>query len=198
MALAKLRMHTDSTLALLESLTAEFGLLMQNFQELTCSHFATTELPRETTARNRRDLNNSTALYLLKVTSAQLTSSIVIQQDPQTTSQCQRQPQHQAVSIKLISEYLGILTSIDNRNGPNRLSGETPLLSFGENTSSPFRRNASSPFKRNASSFERNASSSFKRNASSPSPPSFPFRRTTSHFTGIAFSPFASAFSRPF
>ncbi len=60
--LAKLRMHTDSTLALLESLTAEFGLLMQNFQELTCSHFATTELPRETTARNRRDLNNSTAL----------------------------------------------------------------------------------------------------------------------------------------
>ena len=60
--LAKLRMHTESTLALLESLTTEFGLLMQNFQELTCLQFATTELPRETAARNRRDLNNSTSL----------------------------------------------------------------------------------------------------------------------------------------
>ena len=61
-SLAKLRMHTESTLALLESLTTEFGLLMQNFQELTCSQFATTELPRETAARNRRDLNNSAAV----------------------------------------------------------------------------------------------------------------------------------------
>ena len=59
-ALAKLRMHTESSLALLESLTTEFGLLMQNFQELTCSQFATTELPRETDARKRRELNNNT------------------------------------------------------------------------------------------------------------------------------------------
>ena len=61
-SLAKLRMHTESTLALLESLTTEFGLLMQNFQELTCSQFATTELPCETAARNHRDLNNNTAV----------------------------------------------------------------------------------------------------------------------------------------
>ena len=58
-ALAKLRMHTESSLALLESLTTEFGLLMQNFQELTCSQFSTTELPRETAARKRRDLNTA-------------------------------------------------------------------------------------------------------------------------------------------
>ena len=57
-ALAKLRMHTETSLASLESLTTEFGLLMQNFEELTCSQFATTELPRETAARKRRELNN--------------------------------------------------------------------------------------------------------------------------------------------
>ena len=59
--LAKLRMHTESSLALLESLTTEFGLLIQNFQELTCSHFATTELPRETAARKRREMNSSSS-----------------------------------------------------------------------------------------------------------------------------------------
>ena len=60
-ALAKLRMHTETSLALLESLTTEFGLLMQNFQELTCSQITTTELPREIAARKRRELNNTAA-----------------------------------------------------------------------------------------------------------------------------------------
>ena len=56
--LAKLRMHTESTLALLESLTTEFGLLMHQFQELTCPNFATVELPREKAAWNRRKVKN--------------------------------------------------------------------------------------------------------------------------------------------
>lgn len=60
-ALAKLRMHTDISLALLESLTMEFGLLMQNFQDLTCSHFSTVELPREIAARKRRELRENNA-----------------------------------------------------------------------------------------------------------------------------------------
>ncbi len=51
--LAKLRMHTESTLALLESLTMEFGLLMQQFQELTCSDFAIIELQWEKAAREK-------------------------------------------------------------------------------------------------------------------------------------------------
>ena len=45
--LAKLRMHTETTLALLEALTSEFGQLAQSFQELTCSHFAPTERSRD-------------------------------------------------------------------------------------------------------------------------------------------------------
>lgn len=52
-------MHTESTLALLESLTTEFGILMQDFQELTCSSFETMELPREMAARNRREAKST-------------------------------------------------------------------------------------------------------------------------------------------
>ena len=52
-AFAKLRMHTDCTLAHLESLTKEFGLLMRQFRDLTCSQFQAFELPREVAARNR-------------------------------------------------------------------------------------------------------------------------------------------------
>lgn len=54
-------MHTDSSLSLLESLTAEFGLLMGEFQELTCSQFSTTELPREAASRKRRNLKKTAA-----------------------------------------------------------------------------------------------------------------------------------------
>ena len=50
---AKLRMHTDSTLEHLRSLTKEFGRLMREFRDQTCSQFQTFELPREATARNR-------------------------------------------------------------------------------------------------------------------------------------------------
>lgn len=53
-ALAKLRMHSESTLVLLEELTTEFGKLIWQFRDLTCSQFQTVELPRETAARNQR------------------------------------------------------------------------------------------------------------------------------------------------
>ena len=53
-ALAKLRMHSDSTLLLLEELTKEFGQLIRQFRDLTCSQFKTVELSRETAARKRR------------------------------------------------------------------------------------------------------------------------------------------------
>jgi len=53
-ALAKLRMHSDSTLLLLEELTTEFGQLIRQFRDFTCIQFKTVELPRETAARKRR------------------------------------------------------------------------------------------------------------------------------------------------
>lgn len=53
-ALAKLRMHTDASLLLLEALTVEFGQLLRQFRDLTCTKFATCELPREAAARNKQ------------------------------------------------------------------------------------------------------------------------------------------------
>jgi hypothetical protein len=52
-ALAKLRMHTDTTLEHLRRLTKEFGSLMRRFRDQTCSKFDTVDLPREVAARNR-------------------------------------------------------------------------------------------------------------------------------------------------
>ncbi len=58
-ALAKLRMHTDSMLTLLEELTTKFGKLMRQFRDLTCSQFLTIELPREAAARTRAQTSKS-------------------------------------------------------------------------------------------------------------------------------------------
>ncbi len=52
-ALAKLRMHTGTSLKLLEELTTELGQLFRIFRHLTCTQFATVELPREAAARAR-------------------------------------------------------------------------------------------------------------------------------------------------
>ena len=53
-ALAKLRMQTNGSLKLLDDLTTEFGQLIRQFRDLTCTTFATVELPREAAARERR------------------------------------------------------------------------------------------------------------------------------------------------
>jgi hypothetical protein len=53
--LAKLRMHTDATLARLEEVTKDLGHLMRDFRDKTCAKFNTTELAREVEARNRRN-----------------------------------------------------------------------------------------------------------------------------------------------
>jgi hypothetical protein len=52
--LAKLRMHTDATLAILDDETTELGSKLRNFQSTTCSAYATRELRREKDARERR------------------------------------------------------------------------------------------------------------------------------------------------
>jgi len=59
-ALAKLRMQTEGSLKLLDDLTTEFGQLIRQFRDLTCTTFATVELPREAAACERRRQENST------------------------------------------------------------------------------------------------------------------------------------------
>lgn len=52
--LAKLRMHTDETLAILDAATSSLGEQLRDFADVTCSTFDTYELPREAEARRRK------------------------------------------------------------------------------------------------------------------------------------------------
>ena len=53
-ALAKLRMHTDTTLDILSDVTESLGSSLREFEEKTCSLFETRELERERASRQRR------------------------------------------------------------------------------------------------------------------------------------------------
>jgi hypothetical protein len=53
-ALAKLRLHMDSTLSHMDSVTTVLGQELRRFVQDTCSRFKTTELPKEYAARGRR------------------------------------------------------------------------------------------------------------------------------------------------
>ncbi|KAL6298277.1 hypothetical protein BKA93DRAFT_710038, partial [Sparassis latifolia] len=54
-SLAKLRMHTDCTLQLLDDVTVSLGDTLRHFSEQTCKAFPTRELRREAEARARRE-----------------------------------------------------------------------------------------------------------------------------------------------
>lgn len=53
-ALAKLRLHTTSTLDALENSTTRLGFIIRKFASTTCEEFVTTELASEEAARGRR------------------------------------------------------------------------------------------------------------------------------------------------
>jgi hypothetical protein len=57
-ALAKLRMHTDETLDLLDTATVTLGKQLRRFQKHTCVAFQTRELKREVERRQRRELRD--------------------------------------------------------------------------------------------------------------------------------------------
>lgn len=52
--LAKLRMHTETTLEIMDEVTIALGQSLRDFQERTCSAYDTKELRREAEARKRR------------------------------------------------------------------------------------------------------------------------------------------------
>jgi hypothetical protein len=58
-SLAKLRMHTDQTLDILDDVTIEMGAELRAFNNNTCDAFDTHELPHETAARKRRGLKKT-------------------------------------------------------------------------------------------------------------------------------------------
>ncbi|KIL54289.1 hypothetical protein M378DRAFT_19051 [Amanita muscaria Koide BX008] len=53
-ALAKLRLHTESTLRSLETSTKRLGAVLREFKKVTCAVYITKELPSEEAARGRR------------------------------------------------------------------------------------------------------------------------------------------------
>jgi len=55
-SLAKLRLHTDATISLLEASTKRLGQYARQFLATTCQAFRTVELPHEETARRKRTL----------------------------------------------------------------------------------------------------------------------------------------------
>jgi hypothetical protein len=65
-ALAKLRIHSESTVAFLEETFKKLSRKLRNFQVYTCAVFNTMELPKEKAARQRKaaeraDTNNPSA-----------------------------------------------------------------------------------------------------------------------------------------
>lgn len=54
-SLAKLRVHTEETIELLEDATQRVRLAVREFEKVTCAYYHTTELPREEAARGRRN-----------------------------------------------------------------------------------------------------------------------------------------------
>lgn len=63
---AKLRLHTDQTIAFLRQVTQDLGEQLRRFVRETCPAFRTVELPREVVARLRRK-NNGTAAEKSKI-----------------------------------------------------------------------------------------------------------------------------------
>jgi hypothetical protein len=53
-ALAKLRMHTDNTLCLLDFITTILGQELRRFHQIVCSAYSTKNLPKENEARQRK------------------------------------------------------------------------------------------------------------------------------------------------
>jgi hypothetical protein len=59
-SLAKLRMHTDITLDIMDDVTTSLGKAFREFQTKVCPAYQTYELPREEAARYRRKSKKAT------------------------------------------------------------------------------------------------------------------------------------------
>ena len=84
-ALAKLRLHTDDTLAILDDWTTVLGDECRTFASETGDTFKTTELKREYEARKRRQARASKASKKSKKGSSRATQSQTSDHDDQTT-----------------------------------------------------------------------------------------------------------------
>lgn len=70
-SLAKLRMHTDSTVTYFDNLTTELGQVMRDFEKFTCSEYDTVELPKKTAVRIQRQAQTAQQTTGVTTTSQQ-------------------------------------------------------------------------------------------------------------------------------
>lgn len=77
--LAKLRMHTDATLKILDDVTRDLGAECRRFTAKTCIAFNTRELKREAEARQRRQLKDGVASHSIKASSTPRSKKFNIQ-----------------------------------------------------------------------------------------------------------------------
>lgn len=74
-ALAKLRLHTNTTLRLLREATVDIGNLLRKFSDTVCPAYTTKDLPREAEARARKARKtDSTSLNTTASTATKLRS----------------------------------------------------------------------------------------------------------------------------
>lgn len=89
-ALAKLRMHNDLTLAVMEEATVTLGKKLRAFSQTTCSAFSTKELNREYNSRIRREGKKQASA----VRTTMSTSSSTGQAVPSSETTAQGLPPH--------------------------------------------------------------------------------------------------------
>jgi hypothetical protein len=68
-ALAKLRMHSDTTLSVFNATFRRLSGRLRHFREFTCAAFSTFELPKEKAARERKAAREATGSHLADATS---------------------------------------------------------------------------------------------------------------------------------
>ncbi len=100
-ALAKLRMHTDTTLTLLDDVTIEFGRLMREFRDFSRAEFETVELPREVAARNRRE-----ATLIADVQASAATSEAMPAVTPKRSSRKKKGLNLSTVKFHFLGDYV--------------------------------------------------------------------------------------------
>jgi len=75
--LAKLRIHTETSLEMMEEVTKELGDLLRQFRRLTCAQFSTVELRREADAHTRltKDVPTATCNVMVQSSGDNLTQN---------------------------------------------------------------------------------------------------------------------------
>jgi hypothetical protein len=88
--LAKLRMHNDLTLDILDTVTISLGNELRNFSQKTCPAFETRELEREYSARIRREGKKSAPKR--RTTASASHADAPLQSDQATSPPTRQQP----------------------------------------------------------------------------------------------------------